>query len=85
MEQTLPQLLNEQQTARILNVSTAALRRWRREGRGPEFAHVERCVRYPVQAIERFLTENSSANKKAADRKSAAQQEVRGGHATLRA
>jgi predicted site-specific integrase-resolvase len=80
--ETTPQMLTERQVARALAVSTAALRRWRREGRGPEFAHVERCVRYPVQAIERFLTENSSANKKAADGKSAAQREVRVADAT---
>ena len=61
MEQTLPQLLNEQQTSRILNVSTAALRRWRRERRGPEFIRCERCVRYDMRALERFLAANSSA------------------------
>ena len=82
MEQTLPQMINEKQAARLLAVSVAALRRWRREGRGPEFAHLERCVRYPVQAIERFLKDNSSANKKAANRKSSAQREARVADAT---
>jgi predicted site-specific integrase-resolvase len=61
-----PRVLNERQAARTMCVSVAALRRWRREGRGPEFVHLERCVRYPVQAIERFLTENSSINKRIA-------------------
>jgi Helix-turn-helix domain len=78
MEQTiqiLPQMLSEKQTARILAVSTAALRRWRREGRGPEFMHLERCVRYSVKSIEGWLTENASGNKKAADLELAARAE----------
>jgi helix-turn-helix protein len=70
MELTTPiltQMLNETQTARLLAVSVAALRRWRREGRGPQFTHLERCVRYDLRAIEVFLAENSSGNKKVAD------------------
>ena len=83
MERTLPtldafpQMLNEKATARILACSVAALRRWRREGRGPEFTHVERCVRYSAQAIGNYLAENASGNKKAADSRSAANREVR--------
>lgn len=61
----LPQMLNERQAAHILAVSIAALRRWRREGRGPRFTHVERCIRYDLRAIEIFLTENSSGNNRA--------------------
>lgn len=77
-----PQLITEIQAAKILAVSVAALRRWRREGRGPRFTRCERCVRYDLRAIERFLTENSSANKKAADSRSAADREVRDEYAT---
>jgi hypothetical protein len=43
------------QAARLLNVSVSALRRWRREGRGPAFLKIERCVRYRVSDIELFL------------------------------
>ena len=35
MTLNLPQMLNERQAARLLACSVAALRRWRREGRGP--------------------------------------------------
>jgi hypothetical protein len=66
MEQTivaLPQMLDEAQVARALAVSTAALRRWRREGRGPEFMRLERCIRYSVKSIECWLAENSSGSK----------------------
>lgn len=76
------QMLTEKQTAELLAVSVAGLRRWRREGRGPEFAHVERCIRYSVQAIENYVAENASNTKKAADSRSAAQREVRHAHAT---
>jgi len=77
MEQTIPHMLNEKEAASILAVSTAALRRWRREGRGPEFAKCERCVRYDLLSLKNFLQQNSSANKKAADPRSAAQRESR--------
>jgi predicted site-specific integrase-resolvase len=78
----LPRLLDEKQAARIMAVSVAALRRWRHEGRGPQFVRLERCVRYDLRTIERFLAQNSSANKKAADSRSAAQREVRVADAT---
>jgi hypothetical protein len=79
---TLPRLLDERLTARMMSVSVAALRRWRHEGRGPQFVRLERCVRYDVRTIERFLSENASGNKKAADSRSAAEREVRSEHAT---
>ena len=85
MTLTLPQMLSEKQAARILAVSIAALRRWRREGRGPEFTHLERCVRYDLRAIERFLAENSSGNKNAANSRPAADAEVRHDHANFHA
>jgi hypothetical protein len=75
-------LVNEIQAAKMLTVSTAALRRWRREGRGPQFVCCERCVRYSLHSIRQFVEQNSSTNKKAADRESAARRGVRHGHAT---
>jgi hypothetical protein len=81
---TMPQMLDEKQVARTLAVSVAALRRWRHERRGPQFVRLERCVRYDVRTIERFLSENASGNKKAADSRSAAEREVRVADATTR-
>ena len=72
---TFPQMISEKQAARLLAVSIAALRRWRREGRGPEFTRLERCVRYNIKSIECWLAENSSGNKIAADSQSAARVE----------
>jgi hypothetical protein len=79
----LPQMLSEKQAARILAVSIAALRRWRREGRGPQFTRLERCVRYSVRSIECWLAENSSGSKKIVNSRSAADTEVRCERATL--
>jgi hypothetical protein len=81
MGQTIPQMLSEKQAADILCVSVAALRRWRRERRGPEFARLERCVRYDIRSLERFVTENSSTRQKAADCESTAQREERNEYA----
>jgi hypothetical protein len=61
--ETLPQMVNEKQTARILACSVAALRRWRREGRGPRFTRLERCVRYDLRELTRFCEQNSSTDK----------------------
>jgi hypothetical protein len=71
------QLVTEVQAAKMLAVSVAALRRWRRERRGPEFTHCERCVRYDIRAIERFLTENSSATRNTAGLRSTAKRMAR--------
>ena len=80
MDQTV-RMFTERDTARMLAVSVAALRRWRREGRGPKFTRLETCVRYDLRELERFLAENSSRNKKAADSQSAAGREMRNGRA----
>jgi hypothetical protein len=54
----LPQMLNEKQTACILAVSVAALRRWRREKRGPQYTRLSRCIRYSLRSLEDFLAKN---------------------------
>jgi hypothetical protein len=55
-----PQMLKEKQAAQALAVSVAALRRWRREKRGPQFTRLNRCIRYSVLSIQEFLAEHSS-------------------------
>jgi hypothetical protein len=56
-------VVGEEEAACMLSASRAALRRWRREGRGPQFTRLERCVRYEIRAIENFIAENSSGSK----------------------
>jgi excisionase family DNA binding protein len=53
------QMLTEQQAANLLNVTPAALRRWRRERRGPRFAKLGRLVRYKQADIEEFVQEST--------------------------
>jgi hypothetical protein len=83
MEQSI-RLLNEKQTSGMLAVSVAALRRWRREGRGPRFIKCEACVRYDLRELTRFLEANSSGTKRAADSRSAAEREARSDDAATR-
>jgi hypothetical protein len=54
-----PRLADEKETAKRLDVSAAALRRWRHEGRGPQFVRLGRCIRYDLRAIEKYLAEHS--------------------------
>ena len=48
-------LLKEEEVARQLHVSLAALRRWRVEGRGPRFIKVSALVRYRPEELEDWL------------------------------
>lgn len=48
-------LLTEQEVSRQLNVSLAALRRWRLERRGPQFIKVGSLVRYRPEELEQWL------------------------------
>jgi predicted DNA-binding transcriptional regulator AlpA len=56
----LPQMLKEYEVSRLLGISMAALRRWRRENRGPRFSHLGRCVRYSARDVERYISMNAS-------------------------
>lgn len=48
-------LLTENDAAKLLRVSVAALRRWRVENRGPEYMKLHRLVRYSPEAIANWL------------------------------
>jgi hypothetical protein len=48
-------LLTEEDVAKHLQVSLAALRRWRVEGRGPRFIKVSALVRYRPEELEDWL------------------------------
>ena len=49
------QLLTEDQTSKVLQCTKAALRRWRREGRGPQFVKLGRLIRYRQSDLECFI------------------------------
>ena len=53
------QLLTENETATTLKCTKAALRRWRRERRGPRFVKLGRLIRYRLSDIETFVDQNT--------------------------
>jgi len=48
-------LMTERQVAEALNCTVSALRRWRRDGRGPRFVHIGRLVRYIDNEVVAFI------------------------------
>lgn len=59
-------LRDEHGAAAILAVTVSALRVWRRQGRGPPFVKVGRCVRYRPEDLRDFIQGNlrtSTAHK----------------------
>ena len=52
-------LFTEEQVAQFLNCTKSALRRWRREGRGPRFVKIGRLVRYRQEHVEDFVNQNT--------------------------
>lgn len=47
--------MTEEEVSKVLNVSIAALRRWRLERRGPVFIKVSSLVRYRPEDLESWL------------------------------
>ena len=50
----------ERQVAQLLGCSASALRRMRRENRGPRWTRVGRLVRYPEAWLIEFIEHNAS-------------------------
>jgi len=49
------QLLTEDQTSKVLQCTKSALRRWRRERRGPRFVKMGRLIRYRQSDLEAYV------------------------------
>ena len=58
-------VVREWEAAKLMAVSTAALRRWRREGRGPKYIRMERCVGYLTTDLESYLRNQRSGQSEA--------------------
>jgi len=58
------QLLTEAQVADRLQCTKAALRRWRRERRGPPFARIGRLVRYNEDELAEFIAANTEGGSR---------------------
>lgn len=56
--------LSAQAVAQLLGIRTATLAKWRRQGRGPAgWFHVSTTlVVYPIEDVERFLTEKRTGS-----------------------
>jgi len=50
-------LLSSDEAAKHLGVGTGTLPLWRKQGRGPDYVMIGRCVRYEVEALDRFLND----------------------------
>jgi hypothetical protein len=61
--QSQPLVVREPIAAQLLGVSVAALRRWRREKRGPAFVRLERCIGYRMADLEAFIKANMVTHK----------------------
>ena len=59
---TLPILLNETETAKILNIKPATLRRWRWLGTGPKFRKIGSNVRFHPVDISNYIDEAQHSN-----------------------
>lgn len=51
----MEEFLKEKELSRLLNITVAALRRWRLIGRGPQFTKLGSAVRYRKSEIEAWL------------------------------
>lgn len=61
-ETPVRQLLNNDETADMLNVSRRTLPVWRVQGKGPKFIKIGKLVRYERTEIEAWILANTHAN-----------------------
>ena len=52
-------LFTERETSELLKCTIAALRRWRRERRGPRFVKLGRLIRYRDSDLEDFVEQST--------------------------
>ena len=54
-----PTLIYGHEAAKVLNVKPGTLRKWRSIRKGPPWIEVEGVIRYSVEALQRYLTEQT--------------------------
>ena len=69
--------LTETEVAEMLRCTKAALRKWRREGRGPRFIRVGRLIRYRLADVEEFLESNASSSRAASNASGQSQEQAK--------
>lgn len=55
---------SEGELARQLGVSRAGLRKWRGQGRGPQFVRLGKCIRYLAADVEAWLKAHASGGQR---------------------
>jgi hypothetical protein len=58
-KQSLPELVDTREAAKILGRSPATLKRWRHEGIGPKFVEMEGRVSYDVSVLLEYIKSNT--------------------------
>jgi predicted DNA-binding transcriptional regulator AlpA len=59
-----PPLLKESEVAKTLCISLAAVRRWRTEGKGPQYLKLGTLVRYRSQDLAEWLRSRPSGGER---------------------
>jgi predicted site-specific integrase-resolvase len=59
LQDSVPQLVDTKEAAKILGRSPASLKRWRYEGRGPNFILIEGRVSYDKQVLLDYIQRNT--------------------------
>jgi excisionase family DNA binding protein len=55
----MEQLLTEKQTAQLLCISLATIRRWRKSGKAPSHFLFGSVLRYRLSDVEKFISEHT--------------------------
>ena len=55
----MSELLTSRELAKMLRVSKPTLARWRALDQGPPFVKIEGSVRYPREAVDRWLADRT--------------------------
>ena len=63
-QNTLEQLLNEHDVARITGLSVASVRRWRLLQQGPKYLKIGSAVRYRTEDISGWLASRPTGGEK---------------------
>jgi excisionase family DNA binding protein len=61
-----PGYLKPADAARYLGISTSQIRALCRKGRGPRFVRVGRSVRFPLQALDAWMSEHAVDQRESA-------------------
>jgi hypothetical protein len=59
LQDSVPQLVDTNEAAKILDRSPMTLKRWRAEAKGPSYVMIERRVRYDLKVLLDYIQRNT--------------------------